>query len=132
MSMFEDLKEGLEEIKAQMAGKDTGARVHLPVDVKAVRKDLKMTQNTFANSFGFSVDAVRHWEAGRRNPESAAQSLLRVISHSPETVLRALHPEVYGLRSRTSFSVKERRASRTLKDSKRVKKKPAHAHNVAV
>jgi DNA-binding transcriptional regulator YiaG len=37
-----------------------------------------------------SVDAVRHWESGRRQPEAAAHALLIVIAADPEFVMRSL------------------------------------------
>jgi putative transcriptional regulator len=92
MSVFHDLMEGLDETEAHLDGKRTGAKVHLPetLDVKRLRSKLHMTQTGFANTFGFSVDAVRHWEAGRRTPEASARALLLVIAHDPKTVIAAL------------------------------------------
>jgi putative transcriptional regulator len=34
------------------------------VNVPAIRKRLKMTQEEFAACFHFDVDALRHWEQG--------------------------------------------------------------------
>ena len=71
---------------------EKGFVVHVPaqVDVKAVRAKLGMTQRQFAERFGFSYDAVRDWEAGRRRPERAARVLLTVIDYKPEVVQEAL------------------------------------------
>jgi hypothetical protein len=41
-------------------------------------------------AFGFSLDAVKHWEGGRRQPEVAARAYLTVIAKEPEAVMRAL------------------------------------------
>lgn len=92
VSVFKDLMEGLEEMEAHLEGKRTGAKVHLPenLDVKGIRSKLHMTQAGFANTFGFSVDAVRHWESGRRTPEASARAFLTVIAHDPKTVIEAL------------------------------------------
>jgi putative transcriptional regulator len=95
MAMFDDLKQGLAEVDAFLSGEHTGAKVTIPaqVDVKIIRKRLNMTQAKFASAFGFSLDTIKHWEAGRRNPEGPARALLTVISKNPNAVLSALHPE---------------------------------------
>lgn len=59
------------------------------VDVKETRKKLNMTQKAFAETFGFSLQAVKYWESNRREPEAAAKVLLNVIAYSPETVIMA-------------------------------------------
>ena len=60
------------------------------VDVVAIRKRLRLSQERFAEQFGFTVAAVRDWEQQRRRPERSARMLLRVIDKEPEAVLRAL------------------------------------------
>jgi len=67
-------------------------RVAVPerVDVQAIRERLKMTQAEFANTFGFTVHAVRNWEQGKRIPQGAARVLLTVIAREPSAVVRAL------------------------------------------
>jgi putative transcriptional regulator len=93
--VFNDLMKGLDEAEAFLAGKTAGYRVHVPdrVDVRRIRKRLKMTQARFSHTFGFSLDAVKHWEGGRRTPESAARAFLTVIDRDPSAVLAALQPE---------------------------------------
>lgn len=92
-AIFNDLMNGLNEVDAFLDGKSSGYKVHLPaeVDVKSIRRRLKMTQARFAETFGFSLDAVKHWEGGRRTPESAARAFLIVIDKNPGAVLAALH-----------------------------------------
>lgn len=94
-SMFQDLMTGLDEVDAFLRGETAGYKVNLPdkVDVKAIRKKLKMTQSRFSATFGFSLDAVKHWEGGRRTPESSARAFLTVIARDPYAVIAALHPE---------------------------------------
>jgi putative transcriptional regulator len=69
-----------------------GFVVHIPkdVNVKALRGRLGLTQQEFAARFGFGYDALRDWEAGRRQPERAARALLTVIDHDPAAVEKAL------------------------------------------
>jgi putative transcriptional regulator len=93
-TIFEDMMTGLDEVDAFLAGKKTGYRVSVPaeVDVKVIRKRLNMTQARFSDTFGFSLDAVKHWEGGRRTPESSARAFLTVIARNPQAVIKALHP----------------------------------------
>jgi putative transcriptional regulator len=95
-TVFEDLKTGLDEVDAFLAGETAGYKVTLPaeVDVKSIRKRLKMTQSRFSDTFGFSLDAVKHWEGGRRTPEASARAFLTVIARNPQAVISALHPEI--------------------------------------
>ena len=60
------------------------------VDVPAIREKLDLTQEQFALRYGLDVDAVRNWEAGRRTPDTAAQSYLRAIAADPLAVEAAL------------------------------------------
>jgi putative transcriptional regulator len=71
MPMFDDLKRGLNEIDTYLAGKEAGYKVTVPaeIDVKTIRKELHMTQAGFSKTFGFSLDAVKHWEGARRTPK---------------------------------------------------------------
>jgi putative transcriptional regulator len=91
--LFEEMAQGTAEARAYMEGERKGFKVTLPaeVDVKTIRKQLSMTQARFSDTFGFSLDAVKHWEGGRRTPESSARAFLTVISRNPAAVISALH-----------------------------------------
>ena len=93
--MYQDLMGGLDEVDAFLVGQTTGYKVNVPadVDVRSIRKRLKMTQASFSSTFGFSLDAVKHWEGGRRTPESSARAFLTVIARNPNAVIAALHPQ---------------------------------------
>lgn len=88
------IRKGLEEAVAYAKGRASkrAYRVHVPehVDVKAIRTKLGMTQQTFAARFGFSVNTLRHWEQGKREPEGPTRAYLLVIERAPNTVQRAL------------------------------------------
>ena len=60
------------------------------IDVKKLRQSLKLTQTAFAKRIGVPVDTLRKWEQGRRRPDGAAQTLLKVLAHSPDAVEDAL------------------------------------------
>ena len=93
-TQFEQMMDGLNDVEDFLAGKQEGFRAHVPqeVDVKAIRNRLGMTQARFSDTFGFSLDAIKHWEGGRRTPEAPARTLLTVIDRNPVAVLTALNP----------------------------------------
>jgi len=91
------MMEGLNDVEAFLAGEQEGFKAHVPrdVDVKAIRNRLGMTQARFSDTFGFSLDAIKHWEGGRRTPEAPARTLLTVIDRNPTAVLTALNPAAF-------------------------------------
>lgn len=60
------------------------------VNVRAVRENLKLSQEEFAIRFGFSLGTLRGWEQGRRHPDGPSRILLRVIMNDPSVVERAV------------------------------------------
>ena len=95
-TQFEQMMDGLNDVEAFLAGEQEGFKAHVPqeVDVKAIRNRLGMTQAKFSDTFGFSLDAIKHWEGGRRTPEAPARTLLTVIDKNPAAVLTA-HPVAF-------------------------------------
>ncbi len=89
----ESIRKGLEEAIRYARGEaNEGYRVHVPerIDVKAIRERLRMTQQSFAARFGFSVNTLRHWEQGTRQPEGPTRAYLLVIQRDPRAVEKAL------------------------------------------
>ena len=90
----DSIRRGLQEAVAYAKGEaDASAyRVHVPerIDVKAIRMNLGMTQEEFAGRFGFSVNTLRHWEQGARQPEGPTRAYLLVIERAPKAVQKAL------------------------------------------
>ncbi len=88
------IRRGLEDAVAYAKGRadESRYRVHVPkkIDVRAIRARLGMTQEEFARRFGFSVNTLRHWEQGKRQPEGPARAYLLVIDRAPKIVQRAL------------------------------------------
>ena len=96
-TQFEQMMDGLNDVEAFLAGEQKGFKAYVPheVDVKAIRNRLGMTQAKFSDTFGFSLDAIKHWEGGRRTPEAPARTLLTVIDKNPAAVLTALNPAAF-------------------------------------
>lgn len=58
--------------------------------VKAVRIRSRLSQSEFAARFGIPIGTLRDWEYGRRIPDAAAMTLLKVIDQEPKAVVRAV------------------------------------------
>ncbi len=109
----DSIRRGLKEAVAYAEGKadESAYRIHVPkkIDVKAIRTRLDMTQEEFAGRFGFSVNTLRHWEQGSRQPEGPtlrlpsgdrtrtqgssegfADCVVRVVRASPEPPLASI------------------------------------------
>jgi putative transcriptional regulator len=129
-TQFEQMMDGLNDVEAFLAGKQEGFKAHVPqeVDVKAIRTRLGMTQARFSDTFGFSLDAIKHWEGGRRNPEAPARTLLTVIDKNPAAVLTALNPAAFAAAVGSTKPATVRfRADRKLRTSSSVKRKTRSA-----
>jgi putative transcriptional regulator len=93
-TVADSIRRGLEQAVAYGGGTadERTYHVHIPerIDVKAIRTRLDMTQEEFAGRFGFSVNTLRHWEQGSRQPEGPTRAYLLVIDRAPKAVQKAL------------------------------------------
>lgn len=91
---FEKIAEGLEEAIAFARGEldPSSYRVHIPpeLDVRAIRRRQGLSQQAFAERYGFSLGRIRDWEQGRSCPDGPSRILLKVIDKEPEAIERAL------------------------------------------
>ena len=93
-SLGADLIEGLKVVLAHQRGQAELEQVWpRPIDVKSVRKKVKMSQAEFSRAYGISKRALQEWEQGGRQPDSAARAYLTVIAKEPLIVRRALARE---------------------------------------
>jgi len=88
--VFDDMVEGITqaiEIAKGTADPST-YRIHVPaeLDVRAIRKHLKLTQAEFSARYGFNIARVRDWEQRRSAPDGAMRAYLMVIGRKPEVV----------------------------------------------
>lgn len=90
---FDSLGKGLEEAIDFAEGKRINARVYSPspIDLKALRKQINMTQEEFAATFGIGLGTLRHWERGDRKPKGAALVLLNLVQKDPTGILDILY-----------------------------------------
>lgn len=91
---FDRIKAGLDDARAYLEGTADKRRykAHVPekMDVKKIRTRLGLSQEAFAETYGFALSAVRDWEQGRRTPERSARILLKIVEKDPDAVTRAL------------------------------------------
>lgn len=66
------------------------ARMQPVLSPRAVRRRLHLTQEQFSTLFQLPIGTIRDWEQGKKTPDSAARTLLRVIDRNPEAVIQAL------------------------------------------
>src|SRR3974390_3341722 len=129
-TQFEQMMDGLNDVEAFLAGEQEGFKAYVPqeVDVKAIRNRLGMTQAKFSGVFGFSLDAIKHWEGGRRTPEAPARTLLTVIDKNPAAVLTALNPAAFAAAVSTSKRITiHASADRKRHASRGVTRRKAHS-----
>jgi putative transcriptional regulator len=91
---FDKIKAGLDDagdyLKAIADKRKFRVSVPARVDVRKIRTQLGLSQENFAQTYGFALSAVRDWEQGRRQPERSARILLKVVEKEPDAVTRAL------------------------------------------
>ena len=77
-----ELIESLTQACEHAEGKPSGVRVHtveVP-DVRAVRKQLRMSQQEFARVYRIPLATLKNWEQGRRQPDAPAAAYLQLIA----------------------------------------------------
>lgn len=94
VDFFSGIMEGLQEALAYKKGKakaDTIARKNsLPaVNAAEIRRELTMTQKTFAELLGVSSRTVEAWESGRSTPTPTAKKLMYLI-HQDHSLVQKL------------------------------------------
>lgn len=93
MSKFgQDLIESLTDAVAHARGKPSGVRLHArpTPDVRAIRRQLRMSQHTFAATYRIPLATLKNWEQGRRHPDAPAAAYLLAIARRPREISAAL------------------------------------------
>ncbi len=90
--LFEDLGKSIKEAGKIRRGQAKASRVfrYNAVDIRRLRKSVKVSQSAFAGMIGVSLATVQNWEQGRRTPRGPAMALLRIFEENPKLVVGAL------------------------------------------
>lgn len=95
-SLFEDLKEGLNQAIAFEKGKASAkvkkliilpVKKYSNVEIRSIRNKAGMTQAIFANYLGVSKKTVEAWETGRTHPTGPAYRLIEILDQGKESEL---------------------------------------------
>lgn len=95
-SLFDDLKEGLQEAIDFEKGNGKAKTVTFMIepvkkysneDIKKIRNKAGMTQSVFANYMGVSPKTVEAWELGRTHPTGPAYRLLDILAENKQDSL---------------------------------------------
>jgi putative transcriptional regulator len=60
------------------------------LDMKAIRRSLRMSQQRFASAYRIPLPTLKNWEQGRRHPDAPAAAYLLAIKRRPKEVLEAV------------------------------------------
>lgn len=90
-----ELVQGMQEAVAFSEGNKHGARVHVVAvpDVRAIRRQLHMSQQRFAETYRIPLPTLKNWEQGCRAPDAPAAAYLHAISRQPQAIKDALQQE---------------------------------------
>ncbi len=106
-SIGKQIIEGLEEAVAFEYGKLPGTRVdrvtltarvaeappaptYTSARIARIRDGLRLSQAVFAMALNVSVETVRAWEQGKREPDGAALRLLQIAEQHPEWIMETV------------------------------------------
>jgi putative transcriptional regulator len=92
----DDLVEAFEEIAAYLRGEievesyEVPDHLLTPSRIKEIRRKVARSTREFERKFRISARTMEAYEQGRRRPDAAMETLLRVIDREPAAVRRAL------------------------------------------
>lgn len=92
----DDLVEAFQEMAAYLRGEIEAVSYEVPSDVltpdrvRMIRRQVAGSTRDFERQFRISARTMEAYEQGRRRPDAAMQTLLRVIEKEPDAVRRAL------------------------------------------
>ena len=87
-----ELIESLTEACEHAEGKPSGVRAHVVEvpDVRAIRRQLRVSQQEFARVCRIPLATLKNWEQGHRQPDAPAAAYLQVIAKCPRKAQEAL------------------------------------------
>jgi putative transcriptional regulator len=86
------LLDAAREMREIARGEAKPASVHVPadVDVRAIRRQVGLSQDAFASEFCFSISQIRDWEQNRSRPLGSTRAYLMLIERHPAVVRQML------------------------------------------
>ena len=91
-----DLEEAFLELAAYLRGEIAAESYEVPDDIltpqkiRTIRKKVAASTKDFERKFEISARTMEAYEQGRRKPDAAMRTLLKVIDKEPAAVKRAL------------------------------------------
>jgi putative transcriptional regulator len=92
----DDLVEAFEQMAAHLRGEieleahEVPGGAMTPARIKAIRAKVASSTKEFERIFGIPARTMESYEQGRRNPDGAMRTLLRIIDREPAAARRAL------------------------------------------
>jgi putative transcriptional regulator len=101
LSVFEQLKKGLEQGLAHAKGDLTLRTTTLPAPappisksrVAAIRARMGMSQSVFASYLNVPTKTLQSWEQGQRRPKAGEARLLQLFDAAPEQLMNVIERE---------------------------------------
>jgi len=84
-----DILAGLNDVLTYVSGKPVKRAIAHTVrvpDIKAIRKNLNMSQSAFASAYNIPLATLKGWEQHRRRLDTTAIAYLRTIARFPQEV----------------------------------------------
>ncbi|HKX09642.1 MAG TPA: transcriptional regulator [Stellaceae bacterium] len=90
-----EILEGLADASAYLEGRKdhvrvTKVQVPAAVNVRTIRRHLKLSQPEFARRYALPLASLRKWEQGTRKPDAATRAYLTLIARNPRVVAETL------------------------------------------
>ena len=83
----------IEAVQEAINTKKPGKVVRPCINVAELRKQLKMTQKEFSDSYYIKLQTLRNWEQEKRVPDSTTLAYLTCIAERPKLIQKILHPD---------------------------------------
>jgi len=139
-SLFDELMQGVDELKAEREGKLTLKTTEIeapkPICITAkqiaeIREKYQYSQGVFAAMLATNVKTLRNWEQGRSEPNAQAKVLLKLVDADPN-LLHSLVSITTGVPAVKTKSKAAAKKKGTPKKTAVARKKAPAKHRAAV
>jgi putative transcriptional regulator len=80
-------------VREALASKESGKVVRPKIDVAAIRKKLKLTQQQFSKQYHIKLETLRNWEQEKRYPDTTVLAYLTCIAKRPKLIKEMLNTD---------------------------------------